>query len=69
MKYVGLDLHKRYLYITELDEEGKVIRQSILENTPETLRGYARNLSSLGTGTTSFYSRSSKSEYWFRDCP
>ncbi|MFQ6618438.1 MAG: IS110 family transposase [Fidelibacterota bacterium] len=44
MKYVGLDLHKAYSYITELDEEGKVLSRFRLENTPENIRRYAQTL-------------------------
>lgn len=35
MIYVGIDLHKNYSYITEMDEDGKILFESKIGNDPE----------------------------------
>ncbi|RLF01457.1 MAG: IS110 family transposase, partial [Thermoprotei archaeon] len=44
MIYVGIDLHKNYSYIMEMDEEGKVLYEFKVENDPERLGYYALSL-------------------------
>lgn len=40
MMYVGLDLHKKYSYVTTVDEKGKVISSGKLTNDGAVLRDY-----------------------------
>lgn len=44
MKFVGIDLHKRYSMVTEMDGKGKTLRQMRLNNDPETLTHYLHGL-------------------------
>lgn len=44
MKFVGIDFHKRYSMITEMNEKGKHLRQMRLNNDPETLKQYLYDL-------------------------
>lgn len=46
--YTGLDLHKRYAYLTTMDERGKVIYQGKLPNHREVIRDFFQG---LGQGT------------------
>jgi transposase len=45
MKYVGIDFHKNYSFITEMDEAGKISHQAKLANDYNTLKGYLNSLS------------------------
>lgn len=40
MLYAGLDLHKRYCYITTIDEKGKIIGNNKLPNDRAVLRAF-----------------------------
>lgn len=40
MRYVGVDLHKHYCMVTQMDEKGKSLVQVRLENKEEVLRNY-----------------------------
>ncbi len=44
MNYVGIDYHKRYSYVTAIDEEGKVILSRRLENKPAQFQTFFRAL-------------------------
>lgn len=44
MNYVGIDYHKKYSHVTAVNEEGQVIRSQQLANTPESFRGYFKDL-------------------------
>ncbi len=44
MKYVGIDFHKSYSFITEMDEAGVIGRQVKLSNDHKTLQGYLNTL-------------------------
>jgi transposase len=46
MSYVGIDFHKAYSFITEMDEAGKIRHQIKLSNDYDTLKGYLNSLSS-----------------------
>lgn len=37
MQYVGFDIHKRYTFYTQIDDEGRVRRQGKLSNTRDTM--------------------------------
>jgi|GEM_PF-6415371 len=44
MNYVGIDFHKNYSFITEMDETGAIQRQLKLSNNRHTLKGYLERL-------------------------
>jgi transposase len=44
MQYVGIDFHKNYSFITEMDETGVIKRQIKLSNNRNTLTGYIDKL-------------------------
>ncbi len=44
MKYVGIDFHKTYSFITEMDEAGTIQRQLRLSNNCNSLRSYINTL-------------------------
>ncbi len=44
MKYVGIDFHKNYSFITEMDETGAIQRQMKLSNDRTTLTNYVDRL-------------------------
>jgi transposase len=44
MKYVGIDFHKSYSFITEMDGTGSIQRQIRLSNNHDTLKGYVDRL-------------------------
>jgi hypothetical protein len=44
MMYTGLDLHKRYSYLTTVDERGKLIYQGKLPNDRGAIRGFFQGL-------------------------
>ena len=46
MDYVGIDFHKEYSFVTEMDEAGVICRQAKLANDPATLKGYLNSLPS-----------------------
>ncbi|MGB3478068.1 MAG: transposase, partial [bacterium] len=46
MKYVGIDFHKNYSFVTEMDEGGAIQRQVKLSNHYDTLKGYVDTLPS-----------------------
>ena len=45
MNYVGIDFHKSYSFVTEMDETGVINRQTKLSNDHVTLAGYLNTLS------------------------
>ena len=44
MLYVGIDFHKKYSYITEMDEQGTIAREFKLSNDREMLTDYVNGL-------------------------
>jgi len=44
MNYVGIDYHKRYSYVTAINEEGRVIRSKRLENKRESFQEFFKGL-------------------------
>lgn len=44
MNYVGIDYHKKYSYVTAIDQEGRVIRSKRLENKPEPFQEFFKRL-------------------------
>ena len=42
--YIGMDLHKRFSQLTEMDKEGRVYRKFKLYNHPDLLKDYFSNL-------------------------
>ena len=44
MNYMGVDVHKSYLEIAEIDEEGKLMSRSRVKNTPESIEELAGSL-------------------------
>jgi transposase len=44
MNYVGIDYHKKYSYVTAIDEEGRVIRSKRLENKPASFQDFFKRL-------------------------
>jgi transposase len=44
MKYVGIDFHKNYSFITEMDEAGAIGYQTKLSNDYDTLKSYLTDL-------------------------
>ncbi|MFZ2095537.1 MAG: IS110 family transposase [Anaerolineales bacterium] len=46
MKYVGIDFHKNYSFVTEMNEGGAIQRQVKLSNHYDTLKGYVDTLPS-----------------------
>jgi transposase len=44
VKYVGIDFHKNYSFITEMDEAGTIGYQTKLSNDYDTLKSYLTNL-------------------------
>jgi transposase len=44
MKYVGIDFHKNYSFITEMDEAGTIGYQTKLSNDYDTLKSYLTDL-------------------------
>ncbi len=44
IRYIGMDLHKRFSQLTEMDKEGRVYRKFKLHNHPDLLRDYFSNL-------------------------
>lgn len=40
MNYVGIDLHKNYSFITNMNEKGQIIKQMKVKNDPLTLRQF-----------------------------
>lgn len=43
MQYIGVDHHKRFSYITVMDEMGKVIKEGRVANSRESLRRFLNN--------------------------
>jgi len=46
MFYYGIDFHKLYSFITQMDEKGKVVEQKTIRNTPESLEEFVESLES-----------------------
>ena len=44
MKYVGIDFHKSYSFITEMDDTGSIQHQIKLSNNHDMLKGYVDRL-------------------------
>lgn len=46
MLYVGIDFHKKYSLITNMAESGRINRQIMVSNIPESLKWYINSLDS-----------------------
>lgn len=44
MQYIGLDIHKRYTFYTQMDSAGQIRRQGKLPNDREVLAGFFRDV-------------------------
>jgi transposase len=44
MRYIGIDFHKRTSYLTIVDKSGKLIRQWQIQNSPQEISAFARQL-------------------------
>jgi len=42
--FIGIDLHKKYSYVTSMDEKGVVIAQKRIEHSPESLDTFVQSL-------------------------
>lgn len=40
MRYIGVDYHRRFSYLTTMDEEGKIIKEAKIFNTKEALKKF-----------------------------
>jgi transposase len=44
MTYIGVDLHKKYSYVTRMTHEGEILAQERIEHEPKTLDAFVRSL-------------------------
>lgn len=40
MRYIGVDHHKKFSYLTVMDEEGRIIKEGKIENKREVIKGF-----------------------------
>ncbi len=45
MNYIGVDLHKKYSYITRMTEEGEILDHGRIEHDPESLETFVQSIS------------------------
>ena len=43
--YIGVDLHKKYSYVTRMTQEGEITFQGRVEHEPDSLRDFAESIS------------------------
>lgn len=40
MRYIGVDHHKKFSYLTVMDEEGRIVKEGRVENKKEVIKGF-----------------------------
>ncbi|MDI6759218.1 MAG: transposase, partial [Candidatus Brocadiaceae bacterium] len=61
MLYAGLDLHKKFSYVTVMDEQGKIVSQGKLPNDQDSITEY---IESIGSELKELAMEAGPSWYW-----